>query len=142
MLITCHPGQKGLALQRECMTLTCSDPMLHFRHIKTTFERLHCWLKEPLTSHLSLTPIFPYGLPPRIGTFFSQILRMHTRTWWKSFMLMPLLKERRLSARLKERGSQLHSSTWRKSYTSAGQYYLYHRYMMNWIQMRRFFRKL
>ena len=142
MFMTRHLGQKGLALQRECITLTCSNPILRFRHIISTFKRLHCWLKEPLTSHLSLTPIFPYGLPPRIGTFFSQTLRMRMRTWWKSFMLMPLLKERRSSAGLEERGSQLHLSTWWKSYTSTSQYYLYHRYMMNWIQMRRFFGKL
>ena len=44
MLMTLHQGQRGLVFQRECMTLTCSDLMLHFRPIWTTFEMLHCWL--------------------------------------------------------------------------------------------------
>ena len=142
MLITLHLGQRGFDFQRECMSLTSSDLMLRFRPMRTTFERHYYSLKEPLTSYLSLTPIFQNGLPLRIEIFFSAILMMRTRTWWKSFMPMPLLKERSSSVGLEGRGSQLHPSTWQKSYTSTGQYYLYHWYMMNWIRMRRFFRKL
>ena len=131
MLMTLHLSQGGLDLQQECMSLTSSDLMLHFKPMRIAFERLCYWLKELLTSHLSLTPTFQNGLPPRIGIFFSAILMMHMRTWWKSFMPMPLLKERSSSVGLEGRGSQLHPSTWQKSYTSTGQYYVYHRYMMN-----------
>ena len=45
------------------------------------------WLVErAIDIHLSLKPKF--------GTSFSPTLMIHTRTWWKSSMLMPLLKER------------------------------------------------
>ena len=35
-------GQRGLDFQWECMTLTCSDLMLHFKPLRTTFKMLHC----------------------------------------------------------------------------------------------------
>ena len=42
--------------------------MLHFRTIRDTLKMLCCWLKELLTSHLSLKPKSLNSLPPRIGT--------------------------------------------------------------------------
>ena len=59
MLMILHLGQRGLDLQQECMSLTSSDLMLHFKPMRTSFERLRCWLKEPLNSHLSLTTNIP-----------------------------------------------------------------------------------
>ena len=69
MLMTLYRGQRGHDFQKECMTLTCSDFMLHFRPTRTTFEMLHCWLKGSLINPLSQTQIFQYGLPPRIWNF-------------------------------------------------------------------------
>ena len=59
MLMTLHLGQRGLDHQQECMSLASSDLMLHFRPMRIAFERLCCWLKEPLTSHLSLDTNIP-----------------------------------------------------------------------------------
>ena len=119
-----------------------SDLMLHFRTIRDTLKMLYCWLKGLLTNHLFLKPKSLNGLPPRIGTSFSPTLMMLTRTWWKSSMLMPFQKERSSNVGLEEKVSQWHPSIWQKSFASTGQYSLTHRYMMNWIQMRRFFEKL
>jgi len=130
MLMIFLLGQRGPDHQRECMTLTIPDLMLLFSHMRNSLEKPHCWLKGLLTSRLFGTPTFLDGLPSRIGTSFSPTLIMHTRIWWKSSMLMPLLKERSLNVGLEEKVSQWLLFIWKKFYTSTGQCLLIHRYMM------------
>ena len=84
LLMTSPLGQKGPVHHQECMIQTSSDPMLSFRPMRNISEKQHHRLKELFTSRLSMTPTFPYGLPPRIGTTFSLTLMMRTSTWWKN----------------------------------------------------------
>ena len=63
MLMTSPLGQKGPIHHQECVIQTSSDPMLPFRPMRNISEKPHHWLKKLLTSSLSTTPTFPYGLP-------------------------------------------------------------------------------
>ena len=139
MLMIFLLGQRGPDHQRECMTLTSSDLMLLFSHMRNSLEKPHCWLKGLLTGCFFWTPTFLDGLPPRIGTSFSPTLMMHMRIWWKSSMLMPLMKERSSNVGLEEKVSQWLPFIWQKFYTSTGQGLLIHKYMMIWVWMRIYF---
>ena len=141
MLITSPQGQRELDHWPEFLILTSSDPMMHFRTMRTILEMLRCWLKGLLIRRLFLKHKSLNGLPPRIGTIFFPTLMMHTRTWWKSFMLMPFLKEMSSNVRLRERVYQWHLFTLQRSYASTGRCFQNHRYMTTWIWKRKFFEK-
>ena len=52
MLMIFLLSQRGPDHRWECMTLTSSDLMLLFSHMRNTLEKPHCWLKGLLTSYL------------------------------------------------------------------------------------------
>ena len=79
-----------------------------FQNYERYLKTLRCWLRGLLTKNLYLKPKSLNGLPPRIGTSFFPTLMMLTRTWWKSFMLMPFQKERSSNVGLEENVSRWH----------------------------------
>ena len=75
------PRPKRTRSQIGVLVLISSNPMLHFRIMRTILEKLRCWLKGLLSRRLFLKQKSPSGLPPKIGTTYFPTLMMHTRTW-------------------------------------------------------------
>ena len=111
--------------------LASSDLMLHFRPMRIAFERLRCWLKELLTSHLSLDTNIPKWFVTKDWNFLLCNLDDAYKNLMKEFYANAIVEGEELKCWVKGKRFSVTPVYLAESYTSTNQFYLYHQYMMS-----------